>query len=129
MTRIVSEGNDTFLLLSEGSDVRIVSGVPKTRESERFPGFFLFGGIFCTRGIEQRSGGICQGDGENDADRAGDGTDELNGNVAGRHQLIPREIQRVEIEDQHHSAAENRKDQRIGHRTDHIASDVHAGAP
>ena len=84
LTRIVSEGNDTFLLLSEGSDVRIVSGVPKTRESLRFPGSFLFGGIFCTRGIEQRSGGFAAGSGF----RRG-------GQTAGRGRISLRQLRRL----------------------------------
>ena len=67
--------------------------------------------------------------GEDDADAAGHAADDLDGHVGRTDQLVRAQPQRVEVDDEGEAAAEERQYQRIGHRTDHIASDVHAGAP
>ena len=42
MARIVSDGNDTFLLLSVGSEVQILSGTPESTAASLFSGFAAF---------------------------------------------------------------------------------------
>ena len=76
---------------------------------------------------EQHTEEYGQGNGQNDAGRAGQSLHHLHGEVGGAHKLLEAGRQGGQIDDHHQTAAYQGQNQRVGHGAHHIPANVHAG--
>ena len=77
--------------------------------------------------IQHRGDGGGDGYGQDHADAAGDGADDLQGQIGRTHQLMVGKPHAVQVQNQYEAAAQQRQDQRIGHGPHHVPAHVHAG--